>query len=91
MTELESLRNEIDRVDADLADLFCRRMEIVKKIARCKKEAGLPLFDKAREDEIFALHAGKIDDLFLLPYYKEFLDKLLALSKAYQKELGGKA
>ena len=47
--DINSLRADIDAVDSDLLDAFCRRMEISAKVAACKKENGLPVFDPARE------------------------------------------
>lgn len=90
MNELESLRNEIDRIDKELADLFCRRMEIVEKIASCKKETGLPIADPAREAALLASRLSCAPDDALRPYFKSFFETLLALSKDYQAELGGK-
>lgn len=89
MSTLELLRNEIDAIDAELAELFVRRMEIVEKIAAKKKEEGLPTFDRAREDAILEWHSAAFERPDLLPYYQAFLEALLTLSKEYQKNLGG--
>lgn len=91
MSELDLLRNEIDAIDKDLADLFCRRMETVEKIACCKRKEGLPAFDPAREAQLKAAREASFPSAEYLPYYKRFLETLLTLSKDYQNERGGKA
>ena len=90
MSELELLRNEIDRVDEELAGLFVRRMEIVERIARCKNDLGLPICDPKREEEILSRRVSSLERDDLPPYYKAFLEELLTLSKDYQTKLGGK-
>ena len=87
MTELELYRKKIDEIDRELADLFCRRMEIVKGIACYKKAAGLPICDATREETMKANLSASFEKKDLLPYYQALLEKLLELSKAYQKNL----
>ena len=48
--ELDALRREIDNVDKELIALFTKRMDICAKIGDYKKENGLPVYDKAREN-----------------------------------------
>ena len=90
MSELELLRNEIDEIDQELADLFCRRMEIVERIARYKREKGIPAFDPAREAQMKEARKGFLSNADLLPYYQKFLETLLTLSKDFQNEQGGR-
>ena len=49
MDALEQARAEIDKVDAQLAALFERRMAAVLQVAEYKRAHGLPIFDAARE------------------------------------------
>lgn len=89
MTELEGYRKEIDWIDMELAALFSRRMEVVKMIAACKKNAGAPILDAAREEAMRARMFSYFEGKELLPYYKAFFEATLAISKDYQKKLGG--
>ncbi len=41
---LEEIRQEIDSLDKQIAQLLCRRMEITKKVAAYKKENNLPVY-----------------------------------------------
>ena len=38
--ELEQARREIDAVDAEMAALFCRRMDAVRRVAAYKQAPG---------------------------------------------------
>ena len=52
--ELERLRGEIDRVDAELTALLNERLRLVDEIGAYKREQGLPVRDEAREAELLA-------------------------------------
>jgi chorismate mutase len=56
--ELRSFRNEINRIDAEMKELFVKRMETAKKIGLYKKERGLPVFDAEREKEVIRANAS---------------------------------
>ncbi|MCL1815711.1 MAG: chorismate mutase [Treponema sp.] len=49
---IDELRQEVDDIDDKLLSLFERRMEIAKNIGECKKEQGLPVKDRKREQKI---------------------------------------
>ena len=49
MDKLSVAREEINRIDREMAKLFCERMEAVKSVAEYKKERGLPILDSTRE------------------------------------------
>ncbi len=51
--DLNELRKEIDTIDRGIIDTFCKRMELCKQVAAYKKANGLPVFQVAREEEIF--------------------------------------
>lgn len=50
--DLKELRNEIDRLDTQIQQLFERRMDIVKAVAAYKKEHDLPVLHAGRENEV---------------------------------------
>ena len=52
MQELKNIRLEIDAIDDELVRLLQRRMDIVDRVAKVKRERGLPVFDAKRESEI---------------------------------------
>ena len=54
MRELSEIRVEIDEIDNHMLDLFKRRMDCAKEVGCYKKEKGLPILNRQREDEILA-------------------------------------
>lgn len=52
MDELNKYRNEIDEIDKQITELFERRMDISKEIARCKREQEIGILNAKREEEV---------------------------------------
>lgn len=86
MDELQQAREEIDRVDREMADLFVRRMRAVEQVADYKRAHGLPVFDGAREDAVIAKNAARVADEEIRPYYVEFLRDTMKASRHYQRK-----
>ena len=59
MRELEAIRAEIDRVDAQLAEAFLHRMELAREVGRYKREAGRPVYDPQREAALLQDRAAR--------------------------------
>ena len=83
--DLSELRGEIDAIDDQLVDLFCRRMEISAKVAQYKKENNLPVFIPSRELEILEKVSGKADPEFS-GYMRTLYSLLFELSRDYQNK-----
>ncbi len=49
---VEALRERVDEVDQDLVQALNERARIVKEIMMLKAEAGAPVYDPKREEEI---------------------------------------
>ena len=49
---LEEARRIINEVDAQMAELFVRRMRAAEMVAEYKKVHGMPVLDAAREAEV---------------------------------------
>ena len=49
--ELSELRSQIDSIDDELVELFCRRMKVAEQIADYKQENKMSIFVPARERE----------------------------------------
>ena len=47
--ELTDVRTQIDSIDTQLLDLFCRRMDLAQEVAAAKKGMKKAVFDPARE------------------------------------------
>ena len=86
MDELQQAREEIDRVDWEMAQLFVRRMRAVEQVANYKQAHGLPVFDGAREDAVIAKNSARVEDEDIRPYYVEFLRDTMKASRHYQRK-----
>ena len=89
MTDLETLRKEIDETDKAMAELFEKRMKTAEQIARFKRENGIPVRDEKREEALIERNSALISDEALKPYYAQFIRETIELSCAYQRELLG--
>ena len=84
---LSDKRTKIDEIDKQMLQLFKERMALSLEIAKKKKEAALPIFDAEREKVLKEKLQGQLDDESLRPYYSEFIEKVLDISKKYQSEI----
>lgn len=81
--DIIELRQEIDYIDSELVQLFCKRMEVAAHIADYKRENNLPIHHPAREQEVLqkvAVLAGSDMDRYIMDLYT----KIFELSKDYQ-------
>ncbi|MDE6096207.1 MAG: bifunctional 3-deoxy-7-phosphoheptulonate synthase/chorismate mutase type II [Muribaculaceae bacterium] len=49
---LQNLREQIDRVDTELVEMYKRRMDIAREIGRYKKEHSMPVVQESRYDDL---------------------------------------
>ena len=82
--KLEKARNIINKVDAEIAELFVKRMRAVETVCEYKMEHGLPILDQKREDTVIARNSAMIDDEMLKGYYIDFQKHLMSVSRSYQ-------
>ena len=82
--KLEEARKIINEVDAQMAELFVRRMRAAEMVYEHKKEYGLPILDKKREAVVIEKNAVRIEDELLKGYYIDYLKNVMAVSRAYQ-------
>ena len=87
MRELNDLRDEINEIDAEMRELFIKRMRTAKKIAEYKIENSLPVFDEAREREVIENNAALLSDKELTELYVEFLKNNMSVSRKYQNAI----
>ncbi|MDO5538519.1 MAG: prephenate dehydratase domain-containing protein [Eubacteriales bacterium] len=87
MIDLQKLRNEIDKVDRQIVELFERRMEICEQVAEYKIETGKKVFDKEREDsKITTLKALAHND-FNSHGIEELFLQIMSMSRKLQYQL----
>lgn len=85
--ELEEARKIIEETDEALAELFVRRMDAVREVAQYKMERGLQVEDKERENALIRKESGKIKNEELRPFYVQFLQSTIDVSKRWQHRL----
>ena len=85
--KLEEARAIIDDVDAQMAELFVKRMRAAETVYEHKKEVGLPILDPAREEAVIARNAALVKDELLKSYYIDYIKNVMAISRAYQARL----
>ena len=63
---LETLRQDLDRMNTNIASIVAKRIEIARQIAVCKQTNGLPIINADREKQVilsfeteFARHGMK--------------------------------
>ena len=52
MSDIEKLRNEMEKITADMLRLLKSRTDIAKEIGVLKNQQGLTVTDETREDEL---------------------------------------
>jgi len=82
--QLETLRQEIDSIDAQIFDLFEQRIAVAKQIGAYKKEHELAVLDFSREDTKREQVKSTISSN-LEPYALELLEVLMNAAKAVQE------
>ena len=85
MLKLDELRKNINEIDTEMAKLFTKRMETVKKIAEYKLKNSMPVFDAQREKEVIEKNSLQIETKELIPFYRTFIENNMAVSREYQK------
>lgn len=83
---IEQYRNDIDKIDKEIVELFNKRMETVKKVARYKKETGKALYDGERERQLIAKAAERSNEDTEI-YTRVLFSTLTNLSRAYQSSM----
>ncbi|MBQ4066602.1 MAG: chorismate mutase [Clostridia bacterium] len=83
--DLNDLRTEIDEIDRQIVDLFCKRMEVSVKVSQYKIENGLPVLDANRERKKLA----KISEMAgedMASYARTLYNTIFDMSRAEQEK-----
>lgn len=87
MKDLNEIRKDINRIDGEMRRLFSERMAAAKEVAEYKIAHGLPILDADREAEVIEKNTALLEDEGLRPYYVNFLQGNMAVSRSYQDML----
>ena len=83
MSKAEEARRVIDEIDAEMAELFVKRMNAVKQISGYKLENGLPILAPEREKEILSTVTENASPE-IRQYATELFSVIMELSRDYQ-------
>ena len=84
----DSLRIKIDEIDAQLVELFVKRMDVAGAIGKVKFEQGIPIYDKDREEAKIESLRALVDEQYK-DYVEQLYRQIFELSRTYQKECTG--
>lgn len=84
--ELKELRDEIDRIDDQIAELFEKRAAVAVDVAEYKRQHNMEIFQGGREEEVLRKSCGKISPE-LQDGAKLFFTTLMDISKCRQQQM----
>ena len=87
MRSLEELRNELDRIDPQIIQLYEERMSICEEVGEIKIEEGRKVFDRNREQQKLAQVTREAKDPFYKKGLTELLEQLMSQSRKLQYQL----
>ena len=90
MDELETLREEIRKIDRDMVVLFEKRMAVSANVAQVKIKNRLPIYDEAREEQNIRELSDLLEDALDRPLFQKWYRVLMDISKFRQKEIRDK-
>jgi len=82
---LAECRERIDNVDLRILQLLNERTSIVQNVGRIKKEAGLPIYEPRREDQVFhnvmANNHGPLPNDAVKRIFERIIDEMRKVQK----------
>ena len=84
---LDALREEIDRIDAEMAALYEARMNTAKSIASYKHENDLPIYVPEREQAVIDKNIERLGNPEYREMYRVFITFIMQQSKELQNTL----
>ncbi len=82
--DLLELRGKIDEIDAQIVDLYEKRMDISRQVAEYKIETGKQVFDKAREEEKLRRVKALTHNEFNALGIEELFEQIMSMSRKLQ-------
>ncbi len=82
---LDQLREKIDKINEQMVDLFCERMELTTKVAQYKIENNLPVYHPKREQEVIEKVSQKAKDEYKT-HCRMLFTTIMDMSKVAQEQ-----
>ncbi len=87
MADLQELREQIDKVDEQLVQLFGERLDISGEIARYKLENNMKVIDRDREEDKLSTVSSMMPDDFRKHGIQDMFEQLMAVSRKQQYKI----
>ena len=84
MRELTKIRQEIDKIDNQLVELFSKRMQCATEVAEYKRGTGKAIYDPVREQEKLEVLTKGEENPFMRKVTEEIFQHLMSVSRRYQ-------
>ncbi len=85
MKDIDDLRQRIDWIDEQIVRLLNARAQCALEVGRCKKAAGLQIYQPARETEVLRhvqeLNTGPLDDGAIKRLFERVIDEARRLER----------
>jgi len=85
--DLMELREQIDKIDREIVDLYEKRMDISKQVAEYKIETGKKVFDKEREEQKIAAVKALTHNEFNAHGIEELFEQIMSISRKLQYQM----
>ncbi len=85
--KLQLARLKINKIDEQMAKLFCERMKAVKEVVEYKIENHFTILDVARETEVIERNVAYVQNEELKEYYRKYITMQMQISKEYQAQV----
>lgn len=80
---LEEVRVQIDQVDKEIKELFCKRMALADNVATVKAETADAIFKPDREEIIIEKQSADVEESIRKEYIA-FIKRVMEVSRKYQ-------
>ena len=84
---LMECREELDRIDAEIAALFERRMQVCEEVARVKIDTGKPVLDRERERKKLDKVASLVSSDTNKKGIRELFAEIMTISRRRQYQM----
>ncbi|WP_133016590.1 prephenate dehydratase [Clostridium cuniculi] len=84
---LSECRNEIDKIDKELVELFEKRMNVAINVAEYKIENNIPIFNGVREAEVIEKNINRLNNKEYSKLTEKFFTHLMELSRSLQADI----
>lgn len=84
--DLKEIRDDIDKIDKQIIELFLKRMDTVLKVAEYKKENDIEVLNRKREEEIIERNLNSTERKEYINEVEKFLKSLMEISRQTQRK-----